>query len=134
MYTFNPIADIPVDHTDFLAMLCGFGITLIMATVVSILEHKSELMQKTILFYAVPLALVYTISFHWKDQSTQVFPNQTVTATMEGYRHTTVRHRKSWRPDRHVMYVIYRVDDHTEEFPANPSFTYPQRAVLYRNP
>jgi len=133
MYTFNPVADIPVDHTDFWIMVCGFGITWIMATVVSILEHKRDLMVKTLLIFAVPLAIVYAISFHWKDQSTQVFPNQAVTATLEGYRHTTVRHRKSWRPDRHVMYVIYRVDGHTEEFLANPGFTYPQQAVLYRN-
>jgi hypothetical protein len=133
MYTFNPVADIPVDHTDFWVMMCGFGITLIMATVVSILEYKRDLMQKTILIFAVPLALAYTISFHLKDQSTQVFPNQAVTATLEGYRHTTVRARKSWRPDRQIMYVIYRVDGHTEEFLADPRLTYPQKAVLYRN-
>jgi hypothetical protein len=129
-YTFDRIADIPVDHTGFWLMvtLCVFITLLVMCA-------DREDLVKSLLLMSVPVGIAYWISFHANSQEPQVFPNVPVTAELIGFQPEGYRERvgKSQQVDRHVMYVVYSVDGNQVILRADTGVEYPQRVVLYRN-
>ena len=134
MYTFNPLASIPVSHE-------GFVIICVFALVVIAISLFTEGLTYA-LVVSVPAALVvllaYNVSYTWTDQTPKTFVNQQVTADLvefvaEGYA-VDERHGKStYRVDKHNSYVVYKVDGQRVLLPATLGQTYPDRAVLYKN-
>jgi hypothetical protein len=132
-YTFNRIADIPVDHTGFWLMvtLCVFITLMVMCA-------AREDLAKSLLILSVPLGIAYWVSFHFTNQEPQVLANVPVTAELigfqpEGSRELVKSGKTQSYVDRHAVYVVYSVNDRQVILRAEPGAEYPQRAVLYRN-
>lgn len=134
MYTFTPLASIPVDHT-------GFGIIaafVLIAVVISIFVEGWAYA----LVLSVPGALIallaYCVSYVWTDQSPKVYPNQQVTGEFvefvaEGYNIPVQSGKTTRHVDQHEQYVVYKVDGQRIMMRATLGTTYPERVVLYKN-
>ena len=134
MYTFAPLASIPVDHT-------GFGIIaafVLFAVVVSIFVESWAYA----LVISVPGALVvltaYCVSYVWTNQEPKVFPNVQVTGEFvqyvaEGYNETVRSGKTTKQVDVHNTYVVYRVNGQLVMLQSKVGSTYPERVVLYKN-
>jgi hypothetical protein len=134
MYTFNPLASIPVNHD-------GFFIIATFAFVVLVVALCTEGWAYA-LVVSVPAALIvllaYCVSYVWTDQTPKTFVNQQVIGeyvefVAEGYA-IDERHGKStYRVDKHNSYVVYKIDGQRVLMPASTGQTYPERATLYKN-
>ena len=129
MYTFAPLADIPVTHGGF-EVICVI-LFIVMAAVM--LNGNGGILGT--LFVCVVIANIsYGVSFHYMDQSTQTFANTQVQAEFVGYQ-PEVRLEKSGKSsyDNHYMYVIYRTNGNSVILQGRAGIEYPKNAILYKN-
>ena len=133
MYTFTPLASIPVDHTGFGIVVAFCLIALVMCLFV---ERESFFVY---FFFAVIVAgFAYGVSYHWTNQEAKTFVNTKVTAELvgfqpEGYNESRTSGKSTRRVDVHMMYVVYSVGGEKVILRASEGQTYPQSAVLYKN-
>jgi hypothetical protein len=134
MYTFNPLASIPVEHT-------GFGLICALALLIVVMCFFTEDAAYA-LVVSVPLALVclvaYNVSYVWTDQTEKTFVNQQVVGeyvefVAEGYAVDERSGKTTHRVDKHFSYVVYKVDGQRVLLRASVGQTYPERATLYKN-
>ena len=129
MYTFNPIASIPVDHT-------GFFLVCFICAVILVVCLMNEPESFFVWFFIVcfPIGIAYGVSYHWTNQDTKVFANTKVTAELVGFQPEGYNERSGKsRVDRHYMYVVYSVKGEKVILRATEGVTYPQTAILYKN-
>ena len=134
MYSFAPLAAIPVDHT-------GFGIIatfVVFAVVLSIFVEG----WRYALVLSVPGALIallaYCVSYVWTDQTPKTFKNEQVVGEFvqyvaEGYNETIRSGKTTKQVDVHNTYVVYRVEGKTVMLQSKVGQSYPERAILYKN-
>jgi hypothetical protein len=129
MYTFHPLADIPVDHAGLfiVCMVTAFWLVIVL------MNEPDEFF---VWFFAatIVVAIAYGVSYHWTSQEAKTFKNEKVTAELvgfqpEGYRESSGKSKV----DRHYMYVVYRVGGQQVILQATTGQVYPQTAVLYKN-
>jgi hypothetical protein len=133
MYTFNPIAAIPVSHEGFGIVVTFCIIALIMCLFV---ERESFFVYFFILCF--PVGIAYGVSYHWTNQEAKTFANTRVTAEFqgyqpEGYNESRTSGKSTRRVDVHNMYVVYTVNGNPVILPAQTGVEYPKTAVLYKN-
>jgi hypothetical protein len=133
MYTFHPLALIPVDHT-------GFGIVVtfcIIALIICLFVERESFF--VYFFFAVVVAgFAYGVSYHWTNQTPKTFANEKVTAEFqgyqpEGYNESRTSGKSTRRVDVHMMYVVYTVNGNPVILPAQTGQVYPKSAILYKN-
>ena len=129
MYTFNPVADIPVDHTGFWLIATFCVIWLVM-----VLINDAESFFVWFFVACFPLGIAYGVSYHWTDQTPKTFANEKVIGEFvkfeaEGYKE---RSGKSY-VDRHFTYVVYNVKGNLVLLNAKSGIEYPKTAILYKN-
>jgi hypothetical protein len=129
MYTFNPVANIPVSHDGFAVILAFCVVCLIM-----VLFNEPETFFVWFFIACFPVGIAYGVSYHWTNQEPKTFVNQKVTGTFvkfeaEGYKE---RSGKSY-VDRHYTYVVYNVNGNNVLLSAQSGIEYPQTAILYKN-
>jgi len=134
MYSFQPLAAIPVDHTGFGIIVTFVLIALVMSIFVEGWAYA--------LVLSVPGALVcllaYCVSYVWTNQDPKVFPNVQVTGELvqyvaEGYNETVRSGKTTKQVDVHNTYVVYKVDGRTVMLQTKVGNSYPERVVLYKN-
>lgn len=130
MYSFNPVASVPVDHTGFGIILAFAGIVLLMAICTEGFRYAAVI--------SVPLALVvllaYCVSYVWTNQTPKTFKNEKVVGEFVGYESEGYKERsgKSY-VDRHYTYIVYKVDGGNVMLPCSTGVSYPERVTLYKN-
>jgi uncharacterized membrane protein len=134
MYSFQPLAAIPVDHTGFGIIVTFVLIALVMSIFVEGWAYA--------LVLSVPGALVcllaYCVSYVWTNQDPKVFPNVRVTGELvqyvaEGYTETVRSGKSTKQVDVHNTYVVYKVDGRTVMLQTKVGNSYPEHVVLYKN-
>lgn len=133
MYTFNPLASIPVDHTGFGIVFAFCLIALIMCVFV---ERESFFVWFFILCF--PVGIAYGVSYHWTNQQPKTFANFPVTGEFvsyqpEGYNESRTSGKSTRRVDVHNMYVVYRVNGSLVILEAKTGMEYPKTVQLYKN-
>lgn len=129
MYTFNPIADIPVDHT-------GFGLIVALCIFIAfiVLMNESELFFAWFFVATCICTFAYFVSYKWTDQTPKTFKNEKVTAELVGFQPEGYREKSGKSMvDRHYMYIVYRVNGNEVILQAQQGVEYPKTAVLYKN-
>lgn len=129
MYTFQPLADIPVDHKGFVVIVAFSIIALIL-----VLMNDAESFFVAFFLCCIPCSIAYGVSYHWTNQEAKTFKNEKVTAEFvafeaEGYKE---RSGKSY-VDRHFTYVVYSVNGNNVLLSATPGAEYPKTVILYKN-
>lgn len=129
MYTFNPLASIPVNHTGFW-LIVGFCIFCLVVC----LFNEPKAFFVCFFISCFPVGIAYGVSYHWTNQETKVFANERVTGKFvkfeaEGYKE---RSGKSY-VDRHYTYVVYNVNGNNVLLSAQSGMEYPQTVILYKN-
>lgn len=133
MYTFNPLATIPVDHTGFGIVVAFCIIALIMCVFV---EREAFFVY---FFIASCMAgFAYGVSYHWSDQTPKTFANfpvvgEFVSYQPEGYNESRTSGKSTRRVDVHMMYVVYRVNGSLVILEAKTGMEYPKTVQLYKN-
>ena len=133
MYTFNPLASIPVDHTGFGIVVAFCIIALIMCVFV---ERESFFVY---FFIASCVAgFAYGVSYHWTNQQPKTFANFPVTGEFvgyqpEGYNESRTSGKSTRRVDVHNMYVVYKVNGNLVILEAKTGMEYPKTVQLYKN-
>ena len=134
MYSFAPLAAIPVNHT-------GFGLICFAAIVILFMALCTEGWAYMAVI-SVPAALVcllaYCVSYVWTNQDPKVYPNVQVTGEFvefvaEGYNIPVKSGKTTRHVDQHEQYVVYKVDGQRIMMRATLGTTYPERVVLYKN-
>lgn len=129
MYTFQPLADIPVDHK-------GFVVMIVLCSVIAliILFNEPELFFGWFFVATVVVGFSYFVSYQWTDQETKTFKNEVVIGEFVAYESEGYRERsgKSY-VDRHFTYVVYKVPEGNVMLPCVVGVPYPKRATLYKN-
>lgn len=129
MYSFNPLADIPVTHE-------GLFIICMICTIITVLiiGNEAELFFQWFFVATIIIGASYYVSYHVCDQTPKTFKNEKVTGVFVGYESEGYKERsgKSY-VDRHYTYVIYKVDGGNVMLPCNVGSVYPERVVLYKN-
>lgn len=134
MYSFAPLASIPVDHTGFGIIVTFVLIALIMSIFVEGWAYA--------LVLSVPGALVcliaYCVSYVWTNQDPKVFPNVPVTGEFvqyvaEGYNETVRSGKTTKQVDVHNTYVVYKVEGRLVMLQIKVGSSYPEHAILYKN-
>ena len=129
MYTFNPVADVAVDHTGFF-IVCFIAICMLFMVAVNGIDSFFG----AFFFATITVGTAYAVSYHFTDQTPKTFVNETVTAEFagyapEGYREKSGKHMV----DRHFVYVIYTVNGDPILLQAEAGIVYPKTATLYKN-
>ena len=129
MYTFAPLADIPVNHGGFRVICVAVAVAITFALV-----NGTGAFLETFFVCAVVALAAYVVSFHWSDQSTKKFANTQVQGEFAGYQ-PEVRLEKSGKSsyDNHYMYVIYTVNGNAVILQGSIGIEYPKHAILYKN-
>ena len=130
MYTFIPLADIPVGHGGF-QVICAMALIVIF---VVLLNDANDFFGTFFVCSMITLA-AYGVSFHWTDQTTKTFANTQVQGEFAGYQ-PEVRLEKSGKSsyyDNHYMYVMYTVNGNPVIMRAREGIEYPKHAILYKN-
>ena len=128
-YSFNPLADIPVEHNGFFIVA-----TFCFVWMVMVLFNERESFFVYFFIACIPLSISLGVSYHWTDQTTKTFKNEKVVGEFVGYESEGYKERsgKSY-VDRHFTYVIYRVEGGNVMLPCKTGVAYPERVVLYKN-
>jgi len=133
MYTFQPLASIPVDHT-------GFGIVVTFCVIALIICLVVERESFFVYFFlaTVVSGIAYGVSYHWTNQEAKTFKNERVTAEFqsyqpEGYNESRTSGKSTRRVDVHNMYVVYTVNGNPVILQAQQGVEYPKTAILYKN-
>lgn len=129
MYSFQPLADIPVDH----AGLFIVGMACFLWLAITLMNDPSEFFVQ-FFFVVIVMVIGYFVSFHWTNQTPQTFKNEKVIGTFVGYESEGYKERsgKSY-VDKHFTYIIYKVDGGNVMLPCKTGVVYPERVVLYKN-
>jgi hypothetical protein len=129
MYTFQPLADIPVTHGGF-----EFICFLIAIAMIVVLLNDAGAFLETFFVCTVIAVVSYGVSFHWIDQATQTFANTQVQAKFVGYQPEGYREKSGKSMvDRHYMYVVYMVNGNPVILQGQVGIEYPTTAILYKN-
>jgi hypothetical protein len=129
MYTFTPLADIPVDHGGLfiVGMTCFLWLAIV-------LMNDAEEFFVNFFFVAIIMAIGYGVSFHWTDQTPKTFKNEKVTAELVGFQPEGYREKSGKSMvDKHYMYIVYRVGGEQVILQAQTGQVYPQTVILYKN-
>jgi hypothetical protein len=128
-YSFNPLADIPVDHGGLfiIGMVC-------VTWMIIVLFNEPEDFFVQFFFVFIVMAISYGVSFHWTDQTPKTFKNEKVVGEFVGYESEGYKERsgKSY-VDKHFTYIIYKVDGGNVMLPCQTGVVYPERVTLYKN-
>lgn len=129
MYSFAPLAAIPVDHKGFVFMCVLVGLI-----AVFVLFNEPEAFFVWFFVGTIIIGFSGLVSYSWTDQETKTFKNEVVIGEFVGYESEGYKERsgKSY-VDRHYTYVIYRVPEGNVMLPCVTGTPYPQRATLYKN-
>ena len=129
MYTFNPIASIPVNHDGFwiIAAFCAFCLVIV-------LFNEPETFFVWFFLACFPVGIAYGVSYHWTNQEAKVFANVPVTAEFQGFEPEGYKEKsgKSY-VDRHYMYVVYTVNGNPVILQSQTGQVYPKTVTLYKN-
>ena len=129
MYTFQPLADIPADHTGFVLICVIAAIILVLVLVNDMNSFIDSLFVATI-----TIGIAYGVSYHFTDQSVKTFANEQVTAEFAGYAPEGYREKSGKsHVDRHFVYVVYTINDNPVLLRAEAGREYPKLAILYKN-
>lgn len=129
MYSFQPLANIPVDHTGFIILCVVFGFALLV-----LLIQEIESFFAGFFVVSLVLAFSYCVSYVWTDQTPKSFVNTPVNAELVGFQPEGYREQSGKsQVDKHYMYVVYRVAGEQVILEAKAGVTYPTIAVLYKN-
>jgi hypothetical protein len=129
MYSFSPLADIPVDHAGLfiVGMACAMWLAIC-------LFNSPEDFFVNFFFVVIIMAIGYGVSFHWTNQEPKTFKNEKVTAELVGFQPEGYREKSGKSMvDKHYMYVVYRVGGEQVILQAQTGVVYPQTAILYKN-
>jgi hypothetical protein len=129
MYTFQPLADIPVDHAGLfiVGMACAMWLAVC-------LFNSPEDFFVNFFFVAIIMAIAYGVSYHWTNQEAKTFKNEKVTAELVGFQPEGYREKSGKSMvDRHYMYIVYRVNGNDVILQAQTGVVYPKTAILYKN-
>lgn len=129
MYTFNPIASIPVSHEGFwiIAFFCAFCL-------VVCLFQEPEAFFVWFFIACFPVGIAYGVSYHWTNQEPKTFANVQVTAEFAGYEPEGYREKSGKSMvDRHYMYVVYKINGDPVILQAQTGQVYPKTVILYKN-
>jgi hypothetical protein len=133
MYTFNPLASIPVDHVGFV-IITSFCLAALILVLLN--EPESFLVSFFVSFFILcfPVSIAYGVSYHWTNQAPETFANVQVTAEFAGYAPEGYREKsgKSY-VDRHYVYVVYKVNGNPVLLQGAAGVEYPKTAILYKN-
>lgn len=137
MYTFAPLADIPVDHIGFALVV----FTVLLCTVISIINEDDNRGVVTLictLAGGFVILLAYCVSYVWTDQMPQTYANTPVEATFvkfvaEGEATLQSSGKTSRWVDHHYTYVVYSVNGEGVMLRGELGVTYPAAAILYKN-
>jgi len=129
MYTFNPLATIPVNHDGFYIILTFCFVALVVC-----LFTEPETFFVWFFIACFPVGIAYGVSYHWTNQEAKVFPNTKVTAEFVGYQPEGYREKsgKSY-VDKHFVYVVYSVNGNQVLLQGQSGVEYPKTAILYKN-
>lgn len=129
MYTFNPLATIPVSHEGF-----GIIVALCIFIAVIVLFNEPGLFFQWFFVATVISGIAYFVSYSWTDQTPKTFANVKVQAELVGFQPEGYREKSGKSMvDRHYMYVVYRVNGNEVILQAQPGVEYPKTAILYKN-
>lgn len=129
MYSFNPIADIPVEHT-------GYGIIVALCILIAfiILCSERELFLGWFFIATCICTLAHFVSYSWTDQTPKTFKNEQVVGEFVGYESEGYKERSGKTyVDKHYTYIIYKVDGGNVMLPCKTGVVYPERVTLYKN-
>ena len=135
MYTFAPLADIPVTHEGlFIVCLTCFAIFWM---VVITEDFKTACATFVVLLMPI-IGIAYGVSYHWTDQTPKTFKNEQVTGELvqyvaEGYTETVRSGKTTKQVDVHNTYVVYRVEGRVVMMQSKVGTSYPERVILYKN-
>lgn len=129
MYTFSPLAAIPVCHDGFYIIT-----TFCIVCLVMVFFNEPETFFVWFFIACIPFGIAYGVSYHWTDQTPKTFVNEKVTGEFvsfqpEGYREKS---GKSY-VDRHYMYVVYNVNGNNVILEGKSGMEYPKTVILYKN-
>lgn len=129
MYTFSPLADIPVDHAGLfiVCMVTAFWLVIVL------MNDPDEFF---VWFFVstIVVAIAYGASYHWTNQEPQTFKNEKVTAELVGFQPEGYREKSGKSMvDKHYMYIVYRVGGEQVILQAQTGKVYPQSVILYKN-
>lgn len=129
MYTFHPLATIPVDHTGF-----GIIVALCIFITIIVLMNEPELFFHWFFVATIVCVIAYFVSYSWTDQTPKTFKNEKVTAELVGFQPEGYREKSGKSMvDKHYMYIVYRVNGEQVILQATTGQVYPQSVVLYKN-
>jgi len=129
MYTFAPLAAIPVTHGGF-EFICFMLVIVLLFVIINGMGGFLE----TFFVCTVIAVAAYGVSFHWIDQGTQTFANTVVHAEFAGYAPEGYREKSGKSMvDRHYVYVVYKVNGNPVLMQGSAGIEYPQTAILYKN-
>ena len=128
-YSFNPLADVPVDHGGLfiIGMAC-------ITWLVIVLMNEPEDFFVHFFFVTIVMVFGYFVSFQWTDQTPKTYKNEVVIGEFVGYESEGYKERsgKSY-VDRHFTYIVYKVDGGNVMLPCSTGVVYPERVKLYKN-
>jgi hypothetical protein len=129
MYSFQPLADVPVDHAGL--FIIGMGCFMWLAVC---LFNSPEDFFVNFFFVVIVMAITYGVSYHWTNQDPKTFKNEKVTAELVGFQPEGYREKSGKSMvDKHYMYIVYRVGGEQVILQATTGQVYPQTVILYKN-
>ena len=129
MYTFNPIPDVPADHTGLFIV----GMTCFMWLAIVLMNDPEEFFVH-FFFVFIIMAIGYGVSYHWTNQDPKTYANVKVQAEFIGFQPEGYREKSGKSMvDRHYMYVVYRVNGNDVILQGQQGIEYPKTAILYKN-
>jgi hypothetical protein len=129
MYTFQPLASIPVDHIGFglVVGFCGFWLLVC-------LFNETEAFFGYLFITTIACGIAYGVSYHWTNQEPKTFVNEQHVGKFVGFQPEGYNERSGkTRADRHYMYVVYEVEGQLTIMQTGVGMTYPKEVLLYKN-
>ena len=129
MYSFQPLADIPVDHGGLFIV----GMVCVTWLIITLMNDAEEFFVQ-FFFVAIVMLIAYGVSYHWTNQEPKTFKNEKVVGTFVSYESEGYKEKsgKSY-VDRHFTYIVYKVDGGNVMLPCKTGVVYPENVVLYKN-
>ena len=129
MYSFQPLADIPVDHGGLFIV----GMVCVTWLIITLMNDAEEFFVQ-FFFVVIVMLIAYGVSYHWTNQEPKTFKNEKVVGTFVSYESEGYKEKsgKSY-VDRHFTYIVYKVDGGNVMLPCKTGVVYPENVVLYKN-
>ena len=133
MYTFQPLASIPVEHAGF-GLVVGFCVFWLIIAVF----NEPEAFFAYFFIATIACGIAYGVSYHWTNQQPKTFANFPVVGEFvgyqpEGYNESRTSGKSTRRVDVHSMYVVYNVNGSLVILEAKTGMEYPKTVQLYKN-